>query len=354
MKISKTTSITIGNRQIGPGHPAFIVAELSCNHLQKSELAVKTVMAMKDAGVDAVKIQTYTPNTMTVDANLPEYQIQKGTLWDGMHLHDLYKEAYTPWEWQPKLQALTEMLGLVFFSSPFDITAVDFLTKMNVPAYKVASFEIQDIPLIRHMAKQGKPMIISTGIADLEDIELAVQICLEEGNDQIALLKCTSAYPTPMNEINLKTMNDMRDRFGTVVGLSDHTLGSTVPIAATALGANIIEKHFILDRSLGGHDGPFSMEPDEFAQMVKDIRDTEAALGIVTYKLGEKATKGKEFGRSLRVTDHIKKGEKFTEKNVGSKRPAGGLHPKFFNEVIGKKAKMDIEKGSPLSRDMFE
>lgn len=354
MKAAKTTSITIGNRQIGPGHPAYIVAELSCNHLQKSELAVKTIMAMKEAGVDAVKIQTYTPDTMTVDANLPEYQIQKGTLWDGMHLHDLYKEAYTPWEWQPKLQALAEMLDMAFFSSPFDVSAVDFLTNMSVPAYKVASFEIQDIPLIRHMAKQGKPMIMSTGIAELEDIELAVQTCLDAGNDQIALLKCTSAYPSPMNEINLKTMSDMRERFGVVVGLSDHTLGSTVPIAAVALGANIIEKHFILDRSLGGHDGPFSMEPAEFAQMIKDVRDTEAALGTVTYELGEKAAKGKEFGRSLRAVTDIKKGEKITEQNVQSKRPGGGLHPKFYDEILGKKAKVAIQKGEALSRQMFD
>lgn len=351
---TKKNTITIGNRTVGPGYPAFIVAELSCNHLQKAELAVETVYAMKKAGVDAVKVQTYTPDTITVDSNLPEYQINKGTLWDGMNLHKLYEEAYTPWEWQPTLKGLAEMLGMAFFSSPFDESAVDFLSNLNVPAYKVASFEIQDIPLIRHMAKQGKPMIMSTGIASLEDIELAVETCREEGNDQIVLLKCTSAYPSPFEEINLRTMPDMAERFGTLVGLSDHTLGSTVPIAAVALGACIIEKHFILDRSMGGHDGPFSMEPHEWEQMIKEIRNTEAALGKVTYELGEKAKKGKEFGRSLRAVSDIKRGEKFTKENVKSKRPAGGLHPKYYEEILGKKAKVDIEKGAAITREMFE
>ncbi len=349
----KEPFLNIGKRKIGPGYPALIVAELSCNHLQKFDLAVKTIEAMKKAGVEAVKIQTYTPDTITIDSTRSDFQIKQGTIWDGKNLHKLYEEAYTPWDWQPKLQKIAHKLGMLFFSSPFDKSAVDFLAKMSVPAYKLASFEIRDIPLIRHMAKQGKPMIISTGIAELADIQLAVATCKAAGNHKIALLKCTSAYPAPLKEVNLHTMADMKKRFRTVVGLSDHTLGNVVPTAAIALGASVIEKHFIIDRKLGGPDAPFSMEPDEFKKLVEDIRATELALGKVTYTLGEKANKARAFGRSLYVVANVRKGEKFTATNIRSIRPGYGLHPKFYDQVLGKKAKKNISRGTALRRGMF-
>ncbi|HQF37075.1 MAG TPA: pseudaminic acid synthase [Candidatus Dojkabacteria bacterium] len=331
----------------------FIIAELSANHNQNFDLAVKTIKAMKDAGADAVKLQTYTPDTITIDCDNKYFQIKDG-LWQGKTLYQLYQEAYTPWEWQPKLKKIAEDLGLICFSSAFDKTSVDFLEKMNVPAYKVASFEITDIPLIEYIASKGKPVIISTGIATLSDIEEAVNACKRMGNDQIALLKCTSAYPAPIEDANLLTIPNMKETFGTIVGLSDHTLGSSVAIASVALGAKIIEKHFILDRNIGGPDAAFSMEPEEFKQMVKSIREVEKALGKVTYALTEKQKKSRELSRSLFIVKDIKKGEVFTEENVRSIRPGYGLSPKHYSNVIGKMTTKDIERGTPLKIEMVD
>ncbi|MEW6003019.1 MAG: pseudaminic acid synthase [Nitrospirota bacterium] len=347
-------SFTIGKHSVGEDSPVFIVAELSANHRQKFDFAVETIKAMKESGADAVKLQTYTPDTITIDSDNEYFQIKQGTLWDGKTLYQLYQEAYTPWEWQPKLKEIAEDLGLICFSSPFDKSAVDFLEKMDVPAYKIASFEITDIPLIEYIASKGKPVIISTGIATLLDIEEAVKACKKMGNDQIALLKCTSAYPTPLEEVNLKTILNLTETFRTVVGLSDHTLGISVPIAAVALGAKIIEKHFILDRKLSGPDAAFSLEPEEFKAMVNAVREVEKAVGEVSYELTEKMKKGREFSRSLFVVKDVKAGELFTEENVRSIRPAFGLHPRYLNDVLGKKAKVNIKKGTPLHWDLID
>lgn len=344
----------IGNKKIGKGYPVFIIAELSANHLQKFDNAVKLIKAAKEAGVDAVKLQTYTPDTITIDCDNEYFRIKQGTLWDGKILYQLYKEAYTPWEWQPKLKEIAEREGLIFFSSVFDKSAVDFLEKIGVPAYKIASFEITDIPLIEYVASKGKPVIISTGIATLSDIEEAVNACKRMGNNQIALLKCTSAYPAPLEEINLRTIPNLAETFKTVVGLSDHTLGISVPIASVALGASIIEKHLTLDRKLGGPDAAFSLEPSEFKAMVKSIREVEKALGEVSYELTEKMRKSREFSRSLFVVKDIKAGEIFTEENVKSIRPGYGLHPKYLRYILGKKASKDIKKATPLSWDLIK
>lgn len=343
----------IGDKKIGKHNPVFIIAELSANHLQDFDLAVDTINAIKEVGADAVKMQTYSPDTITMDCNNDYFQIKQGTIWDGKTLHDLYEEAYMPWEWQPKLKKIAEKAGLITFSSPFDKSSVDFLDKMNVPAYKIASFEITDIPLIEYVASKGKPVIISTGIAKLCDIELAIKTCENVGNEQIALLKCTSAYPAPLEEINLKTIPNLAETFNTVVGLSDHTMGIPAPVASVALGAKIIEKHFILDRNLGGPDADFSLEPAEFKMMVESIRNVEKALGNVSYELTEKTMRNRDFSRSLFVVKDIKKGELFTEDNLKSIRPGFGLHPKYFNKIIGKKAKMDISKGIPLEWKMI-
>jgi len=348
------TSIEVSTRKIGNNHPVFIIAELSANHRQKYELAVETIKAMKESGADAVKLQTYTPDTITIDSDNDYFQIKQGTLWDGKTLYQLYQEAYTPWEWQPKLKEIAEDLGLICFSSPFDKTAVDFLEKMDVPAYKVASFEITDIPLIEYIASKGKPVIISTGIAELSDIAMAVDACKRMGNEQIALLKCTSAYPAPLEDVNLKTIPDLAETFKTVVGLSDHTLGISVPVAAVALNARIIEKHFILDRKLGGPDSAFSLGPEEFKAMVTAVREVEKALGKVSYDLTDKIKKSREFSRSLFVVNDIKAGEVFTEINVRSIRPGFGLHPRYLKDILGKKATKDIGRGTPLSWDMVE
>ena len=346
--------LKIGNKSIGNNNPVFIIAELSANHLQNFDLAVDTIKTIKESGADAVKIQTYTPDTITIDSDNEYFQIHQGTLWDGKTLYQLYKEAYSPWEWQPKLKEIAEELGLVFFSSPFDRTAVDFLEEMNVPAYKVASFEITDIPLVEYIASKGKPVIISTGIARLADIEEAVNACKRMGNKQIALLKCTSAYPAPLEEINLRTIPNLADTFNTIVGLSDHTLGISVPIASVALGTKIVEKHFILDRNLGGPDATFSMEPDEFRSMVEAVREVEKALGTINYDLTEKTKKSREFSRSLFVVEDIKAGELLTEKNIRSIRPGVGLHPRYFSQIIGMKARNDINKGTPLDWSLIE
>lgn len=346
--------VNIENKIINESSSTFIIAELSANHNQDFEIAIKTIKAMKDSGADAVKLQTYTADTMTLDCDNEYFQIKQGTIWDGKNLYKLYQEAYTPWEWQPKLKEYAESLGLICFSSPFDKTSVDFLEKMNVPAYKIASFEITDIPLIEYVASKGKPIIISTGIATLEDINLALETCRKAGNDKIILLKCTSSYPTPMEEVNLLTIPDMKERFKKIVGLSDHTLGISVPIASVALGAKVIEKHFILDRNLGGPDSSFSLEPQEFKQMVDCVREVEKSLGKVTYELSEKIQKNREFSRSLFVVKDVKEGEIFTKENVRAIRPNFGLSPKYINEVIGKKSLKNLKKGNPLSFYLIE
>jgi pseudaminic acid synthase len=346
--------ITIANKKIGENHPVFIIAELSANHNQDYDIAVATIKAAKEAGADAIKLQTYTADTITLNCDNQYFQIKGGTLWDGKSLHSLYQEAYTPWEWQPELKKIAEEIGLVCFSSPFDNSAVDFLEAMAVPAYKIASFEITDIPLIEYAASKAKPVIISTGIAALEDIEAAVSACKRMGNEQIILLKCTSAYPTPLEEVNLKTIPDLAERFNIITGLSDHTLGTTVPVAAVALGAKVIEKHFILDKKIGGPDAVFSLEPAEFKEMVDAVRAVEKALGKVTYELTETMEKSRAFTRSLFVTEDINQGETLTEKNIRSIHPGNGLPPKYFKEVLGKKAIGFIDKGTPLSWDLFE
>jgi pseudaminic acid synthase len=346
--------LKIGEKAIGDGNPVFIIAELSANHLQNYDLAVDTIKAIKEAGADAVKVQTFTPDTITIDCDDEIFQIRQGTLWDGKTLYQLYKEAYSPWEWHPKLKKIAEKLGLILFSSPFDKTAVDFLEEMNVPAYKVASFEITDIPLIEYIASKGKPVIISTGIATLSDIEEAIDTCNKVGNNQIALLKCTSAYPSPLEDMNLNTIPNLKDTFKTVVGLSDHSLGNSAAIASVALGAKIIEKHFILDRNLGGPDAAFSVEPDEFKSMVKAVREVESALGNVNYDLTEKMKKSREFSRSLFVVEDVKAGDLFTERNVKSIRPGFGLHPKCFTKILGHRARKHIKRGTPLDWSLVE
>ena len=340
--------LKIRDKKIGKFYKVFIIAEMSANHLQKFDNAVKIIKAAKEAGADAIKLQTYTPDTITIDCNNEFFQIKQGTLWDGQTLYQLYKKAYTPWEWQPKLKEIAENEGLICFSSVFDKTSVDFLEGINVPAYKIASFEITDIPLIEYVASKGKPVIISTGIATLSDIEESVNACKRMGNNQIALLKCTSVYPVPLEEINLKTIPNLADTFKTVVGLSDHTLGISVPIASVALGACIIEKHLTLDRKLGGPDAAFSLEPDEFKAMVKSVREVEKALGEVSYDLTEKMKKSRELSRSLFVVKDIKTGEIFTKENIRSIRPGYGLHTRFLKNVIGQKATRNIERGTPL------
>ena len=344
----------IANKEIGNTNRIFIIAELSANHKQDIELAKDTIYAMKESGADAVKLQTYTPDTMTIDCDNDYFKIKQGTLWDGKTFYQLYQEAYTPWEWHYELKELTEKLGLIFFSSPFDKTAVDFLEELNVPAYKIASFEITDIPLIEYAASKGKPMIISTGIATLCDIQEAVSACRRVGNDQIILLKCTSAYPAPLEEVNLRTIPNMAETFNCIVGLSDHTLGISVPIAAVALGAKVIEKHFILSRNIDSPDKAFSPTPDEFKEMVKAIREVEKALGKVSYELTEKMEKSREFARSLFVVKDIKAGETFSEENVKSIRPGYGLHPKFLRNILGRKAQKSIKKGTPLNWEFIE
>ncbi len=340
--------IKIGNRYVGEGERTFLVAEVSANHLQDYGRAEAIIRAAKEAGADAVKLQTYTPDTITLDCDNDYFQITQGTIWDGTTLHKLYEEAYTPWEWQPKLMELANGLGMECFSSPFDATAVDFMREMDMPAYKVASFEINDIPLIRRIARIGKPIIFATGIAYLEDIERALAVCKEEGNEQVILLKCTSTYPSPYEDMNLKVIPHMAETFDCLAGLSDHSMGTAVAVAGVALGAKMVEKHLTLSRADGGPDAAFSMEPEEFRKMAEEIRIVEKALGRVTYELTEKQKKSREDGRSLFVVKDIGKGEIFTEENVRSIRPAFGMHTMYYDEVIGKKARVDIAKGTPL------
>lgn len=346
--------ICIGGTYIGEGHPSFIIAELSANHNGSLETAIKTIRAAKRTGANCIKFQTFTADTITLDSKKEDFKISQGTLWDGQYLHDLYKQAYTPWEWHEELFRVAKQEGLVCFSSPFDKTAVDFLETLNVPAYKIASFEITDIPLIEYVASKGKPVILSTGIAEQEDIELALDACRRMGNNQIALLKCTSSYPAPIEEANMCMVKDLAERFDVISGLSDHTMGTTVPIVATVFGAKIIEKHFILDRSIGGADASFSMNETEFTEMVKAVRESESAIGRVDYALTEKQRKGRDFCRSLYVVKDIKAGELITKDNVRSVRPGFGMHPKYYKDVLDKKAVVDLEKGTALMKSYIE
>ena len=346
--------IKIGDRYIGEGHPAMIVAELSGNHNGEFLKALQIVHAAAEAGADAIKLQTYTADTITIDCSKPCFRTFDNSLWAGRTLHDLYMEAYTPWEWQPKLKEEAEKLGMLCFSSPFDPTSVDFLEKMDVPAYKIASYEINDIPLIRKIARLHKPIIFATGVAFKEDIDRALTVCREEGNDDVILLKCVSAYPTPYDQVNLNMMKTLADEFKCVVGLSDHTMGSTVPIGSIALGAKMIEKHMTFDRGEGGVDSAFSMEPDEFAAMVKDVRILEKALGSSEYKLTDKQKEEHKLSRSLFIVKDVKAGEVLTEENVRSIRPGIGMHTMHYEEVLGRKALKDIEKGTPLDWDLIE
>ncbi|MCP8617533.1 pseudaminic acid synthase [Salirhabdus salicampi] len=332
----------------------LIIAEMSANHGHDIKIAKETIKAAKEAGADAIKLQTYTADTITIDCDNEYFRLDQGTIWDGKTLYDLYKEAYTPWEWHEELMNYSHELGLICFSSPFDISAVNFLENLNVPAYKVASFEITDIPLIEYIASKGKPIIISTGIATLGEIDDAVQACKRVGNDKIILLKCTSAYPAMIEDANLLTMKNLKETFNVEVGLSDHTLGITVPIVSVALGARVIEKHFILDKSIGGPDASFSLDKQEFKLLVDSVRDAERSLGSVDYKLTEKKEKSREFSRSLFVVKDIKAGDYFTEDNVKSIRPGYGLKPRHIRSVIGQKARQDISKGTPLSWESIE
>lgn len=340
--------IEIAGRKIGPGHPAFIVAEMSANHNMDYDRAVEIIRQAKQAGADAIKIQTYTADTITIDSDKPYFQITQGTLWDGTTLHRLYEKAYTPWEWQRGLKEEAEKAGLVFFSAPFDHSAVDFLEEMEVPCYKIASFELNDIPMIRKIAKLGKPVLMATGVAYERDIKLAVETCLEEGNDQVILLKCTSAYPAPLSAVNLKMIPAMAKTYDCLTGLSDHTMGYQAALGAAALGACVIEKHLTLRREDGGADAAFSMEPAEFREMCEGIRMIEQALGEETYELSEKQRREREHSRSLFVTKDIRAGEYFTPENMRSIRPGFGLHTKYFEEILGKRAVQDLEKGTPM------
>jgi pseudaminic acid synthase len=348
-----SNSITIGDYKIGYDQPTFIIAEMSANHNQSFDVAVKTIKAVKETGADAIKLQTYTPDTITIDCDNEYFQIKQGTIWDGQTLYDLYQKAYTPWEWQPKLKEIAEDIGLICFSSPFDETSVDFLESMGVPAYKIASSEVVDIPLIQRIAATGKPIIISVGMASLAEIDEAISTIRKTSNSEIALLKCTCAYPALPEEMNLKTIPDLAEKYAVPVGISDHTLGVTVPVVAVALGARIVEKHFTLSRDVFGPDSEFSLEPEEFEEMVKAIRIAEKALGEISYRPARREEISKLYRKSLFITKDIKKGELLTKENIKSIRPGYGLHPRFLREVLGRCAVKNINRGTPLSWDLL-
>ena len=343
----------IKNFNINKDSPTFIIAELSANHNGCIETAIETIRAAKRAGANCIKLQTYTADTLTIDSSKEDFLIN-GTLWEGKTFYELYQEAYTPWEWHKQLFDVAEEEGVICFSSPFDKSAVDFLEDLNAPAYKIASFEITDIPLIEYVASKGKPVIISTGIATEEDIKLALDACYRMGNHDVALLKCTSSYPAPIEEANMKMIQDFSEKFGVISGLSDHTMGSIVPVVATCFGSKIIEKHFILDRSIGGPDASFSMNEQEFTEMVKAVRDAEKAIGVVDYQLTEKQQKGKDFSRSLYVVKDVKAGDVITEENVRSIRPGYGLHPKYLKDILGKTFSQNVEKGERMRLDYIK
>jgi N-acetylneuraminate synthase len=343
----------IGNREIGPGRPTYVIAELSANHSGSFERAADLVRAAKACGADAVKLQTYTADTLTIQCDRPEFHITGGTLWDGRTLHDLYADAYMPWDWQPRLKAIADELGVELFSSPFDPTAVDFLENLGVPAYKVASFELIDLPLVEKMASTGKPLILSTGMATMAEIAEAVETVRSVSSSGLALLKCTSAYPALPEEMNLQTIPHLAEAFAAPAGLSDHTLGIAVPVAAISLGACIIEKHFTLSRSEPGPDSAFSLEPHEFRAMVEGVRTAEKAIGGVHYGLSGRDEANRVFRRSLFVVQEVRAGETFTEKNVRSIRPGHGLPPKYLPKVLGRRASCDLTKGTPLTWDLI-
>jgi N-acetylneuraminate synthase len=339
--------IELAGRRIGPGEPVYIIAELSANHGQHFDQAAAILRAAHEAGADAIKLQTYTPDTITIDCAAEPFRIE-GTIWHGRTLHELYREAYTPWDWQPRLFAMAAELGMHCFSSPFDATAVDFLETLHPPAYKIASFELVDLPLIRRVAATGRPLILSTGMATLAEIDEAVSTARGAGAAQIALLKCTSGYPAEPDEMNLRTIPHLAACFGVVSGLSDHTLGSAIPVAAVALGAAIVEKHITLSRAAGGPDSAFSLEPAEFAKMVTDIRAAERALGTVHYGVSEREAASRVFRRSLFTVAAIEAGEAFTPENVRSIRPGHGLHTRHLEEVFTRKAARPLPRGTPL------
>ncbi|MBP9996412.1 MAG: pseudaminic acid synthase [Lachnospiraceae bacterium] len=347
-------TIRIGKKEISENSPCMIVAEVSANHNGDYNRAVEIIHAAAEAGADAVKLQTYTADTITVDCDDPCFQLTQGTIWDGTTLYKLYQEAYTPWEWQPRLKEEAMKLGLECFSSPFDFTSVDFLEQMDVPAYKVASYEINDIPLIRKIARLHKPIIFATGIAYEEDIERALNVCKEEGNEDVILLKCVSAYPTPYDQVNLRVMNTLAEKYDCLVGLSDHTMGTVVSTGSIALGGKMIEKHLTLKRADGGADSSFSMEPEEFAAMVRDVRIMEQALGSAEYRLTQTQIVEHEGSRSLFAVKDIAAGELLTPENVRSIRPGNGLHTMYYEEILGKRAKKDMKLGTPLAWELIE
>lgn len=344
--------VTVNGRNVGSGLPAYIIAEMSANHGHDFERAVKIMEAAQKAGADAIKIQTYTPDTLTIDCDNEYFKI-RGTLWEGRNLYDLYGEAYTPWNWQPRLKEVANSIGLDFFSTPFDESAVDFLEEMDVPAHKVASFEMVDLPLLRKIAGTGKPVIMSTGMASLEEIAESLDTLKASGCNDVVLLRCVSAYPAPPEEMNLKTIPFLHEKFGVPVGLSDHTLGSLSAVASIAVGACVVEKHFTLSREGGGPDSAFSMEPDEFQIMVRDIRQVESSLGQVDFSLSAKQKESSVFRRSLFVVRDMAEGEAFTQENVRCIRPGYGLHSRHLPEVMGKKAKSAIVRGTPVSWDIL-
>lgn len=331
----------------------YIIAELSANHNGSLQIALDTIKAAKECGANAIKLQTYTADTLTLNCRNEDFMVSGGTLWDGKNLYELYEWAYTPWEWHEELFNYARSIGIDIFSTPFDKSAVDFLEQFNPSAYKVASFEITDYELIRYIASKKKPIIISTGIGTLEEIIDVVNICKNGGNNDIILLKCTSEYPAPLKEANLKTILDMKDRFGVEVGFSDHTLGITAPVVAVSYGAKVIEKHFIIDKSIGGADCEFSMDKEEFTKLVVSVREAEQLMGIIDYSLNEKKQKQRRFCRSLYVSKDIKEGEIFTEENIKSVRPGYGLHPKYLNDVLGKKSNKNYKFGDRLEKRTF-
>ncbi len=343
-----------GERTIGPGSPVFLIADMSGNHNQSYDRALKIIDAAVEAGVDAIKLQTYTADTITIDSKEDCFKIKENDLWAGQTLYELYQKAYTPWDWQPKLKEYAESRGLVLFSTPFDETAVDFLEEMNVELYKVASLEVGDVPLLKRIGKTKKPVIISRGVASVEDVELAIDTLKKNGTPQVAILHCVSSYPAKPEEMNLKTIPDIAEKFKVISGLSDHTLSDTMDIAAVATGASIIEKHVTISRSDGGPDAAFSLEVEELKQMVRSVRDAEAAMGKPFYGINKDESEAATFRKSLFVVADVKEGEKFTKDNIRSIRPGAGLEPKHFDDILGKSASSDIKRGTPLSMDLVQ
>jgi len=342
-----------GERKIGPGNPAFIIAEMSGNHNKDKEKAFQIVDAAVDAGVDAIKLQTYTPDTLTIDCDNDYFKVKVNDSWKGKTLYELYKESYTPWEWQSQLKAYGESKGILVFSTPFDESSVLFLETLNVVLYKVASFEIIDLELLKAIGKTKKPVIISRGLGTKDDISLAIETLKSSGCPQVAVLHCVSSYPADLNQMNLATIPDIAKHFNVVTGLSDHSMGITATLAAVALGANIIEKHFTLRREDGGPDASFSLEPEEMKKLVTTVREVEKSIGKPSYEVGKKELENKVFKRSIFAIEDIKVGEKLTRNNIRVIRPGYGLEPKELQNVLGKKVRKGVKRGTPISHDMF-